>query len=109
APPAPVFGFVLPPAFFRPHPHFPMTLLQELESRLAAAFEATLGERVDAPVAPATDLRFGDYQSNAAMALAKQRRTNPRALAEQVVAVLDLQGLGSADIAGPGFINFRIA
>lgn len=86
-----------------------MTLLQELESRLAAAFEKTLGERIAAPVVPATDLRFGDYQSNAAMGLAKQRRTNPRALAEQVVASLDLSGLGTADIAGPGFINFRIA
>ncbi len=86
-----------------------MTLLQELESRLAAAFEAALGEPVAAPVVPATDLRFGDYQSNAAMGLAKQRRTNPRALAEQVVAKLDLSGLGTADIAGPGFINFRIS
>ncbi len=86
-----------------------MTLLQELESRLAAAFEAVLGEPVAAPVVSATDLRFGDYQSNAAMGLAKQRRTNPRALAEQVVAELDLTGLGTADIAGPGFINFRIS
>jgi arginyl-tRNA synthetase len=86
-----------------------MTLLQELESRLAAAFESVLGERVAATVVPATDLRFGDYQSNAAMALAKQRKSNPRALAEQVVAAVNLEGLGTADIAGPGFINFRIS
>lgn len=85
-----------------------MTLLQELESRLAEAFAKVIGEPISAPVVPATDLRFGDYQSNAAMGLAKQRRTNPRALAEQVVAALDLSGLGTADIAGPGFINFHI-
>ena len=86
-----------------------MTLVQDLESRLAAAFHAVLGESVAAPVVAAADLRFGDYQCNAAMALAKPRKTNPRALAEQVVAALDLAGLGSADIAGPGFINLRIA
>ncbi|TAE76169.1 MAG: arginine--tRNA ligase [Verrucomicrobia bacterium] len=86
-----------------------MTLIQELESRLAAAFHVVLGEPVVAPVVAAADLRFGDYQSNAAMALAKQRKTNPRALAEQVIAALDLGDLGVADIAGPGFINFKIA
>ena len=86
-----------------------MTLIQDLESRLAKAVESVLGESVSAPVVAAADLRFGDYQSNAAMALAKQRKTNPRALAEQVIAALDLGDLGSADIAGPGFINFKIA
>jgi len=85
-----------------------MTLIQDLETRLAAAFRTVLGESVSAPVVAAADLRFGDYQSNAAMALAKQRKTNPRALAEQVIAALDLGTLGSADIAGPGFINFKI-
>lgn len=86
-----------------------MTLIQDLEARLANAFQNVLGESVSAPVVAAADLRFGDYQSNAAMALAKQRKTNPRALAEQVIAALDLGDLGTADIAGPGFINFKIA
>lgn len=86
-----------------------MTLIQDLESRLAAALQSVLGESVSAPVVAAADLRFGDYQSNAAMALAKQRKMNPRALAEQVIAAVDLGGLGTADIAGPGFINFRIS
>jgi arginyl-tRNA synthetase len=86
-----------------------MTLIQELEARLANAFQSVLGESVSAPVVAAADLRFGDYQSNAAMALAKQRKTNPRALAEQVIAALDLADLGTADIAGPGFINFKLA
>ena len=85
-----------------------MTLLQELESRLAAALTLTLGEPATAAVTAAADLRFGDYQSNAAMVLAKQRKANPRALAQEIIDQLDLTGLAAADIAGPGFINFRI-
>ncbi|MCH7225684.1 arginine--tRNA ligase [Haloferula sp. A504] len=85
-----------------------MTLLQEIESALADAFEKVLGERVPTPVVPSADLRFGDYQSNVAMALAKKRKTNPRALAQEVIEVLNLDGLAGTEIAGPGFINFRI-
>jgi arginyl-tRNA synthetase len=85
-----------------------MTILQELESRLAAALTTVLGEPASAAVTPAADLRFGDYQSNAAMVLAKQRKTNPRALAQEIIGHLALDGLATADIAGPGFINFRI-
>jgi len=67
-----------------------------------------IGEPAAAPVTAATDLRFGDYQSNAAMVLAKQRKTNPRALAQEILDKVDLTGLATADIAGPGFLNFRI-
>ncbi|MBN8457054.1 MAG: arginine--tRNA ligase [Verrucomicrobia bacterium] len=85
-----------------------MTLQQKLESRLATAVAAVLGEPAAAPVVPVADLRFGDYQSNAAMVLAKQRKTNPRALAGDIIGRLDLTGLATAEIAGPGFINFRV-
>jgi arginyl-tRNA synthetase len=85
-----------------------MTLLKELESRLTAALTTTLGEPSTAAVTVAADLRFGDYQTNAAMVLAKQRKTNPRALAQEIIDQLELGGLATADIAGPGFINFRI-
>lgn len=85
-----------------------MTLLQELESRLAAALSAALGEPATAAVTAAADLRFGDYQSNAAMVLAKQQKKNPRALAQEIIDKLEISGLATADIAGPGFINFRI-
>lgn len=85
-----------------------MTLIQELESQLGIALTATLGEPTAATITAAADLRFGDYQSNAAMVLAKQQKANPRALAQQIIDVLDLSGLATADIAGPGFINFRI-
>jgi arginyl-tRNA synthetase len=85
-----------------------MTLLQELESRLNAALSAVLAEPASASVTAAADLRFGDYQTNAAMVLAKSRKTNPRALAQEIIDRLDLAGLATADIAGPGFLNFRI-
>ncbi|MCU0778548.1 MAG: arginine--tRNA ligase [Akkermansiaceae bacterium] len=85
-----------------------MTLLQDLESRLRSAVAAVLGETATVAVTPAADLRFGDYQSNAAMVLAKTRKTNPRALAQEIIDRLALDGLATAEIAGPGFINFRI-
>jgi arginyl-tRNA synthetase len=85
-----------------------MTLLQDLEVRLADALTTVLGEPVQAAVTPAADLRFGDYQSNAAMMLAKQRKMNPRSLAQDIIAKLDLTDLATAEIAGPGFLNFRI-
>jgi arginyl-tRNA synthetase len=85
-----------------------MTLLQELECRLAAALTTVLGAPAQAVVTPTADLRFGDYQSNAAMVLAKQRKVNPRTLAQDIIDHLDLTGLALAEIAGPGFLNFRI-
>ncbi len=57
------------------------------------------------------DLSHGDLATNLAMQLARRERTNPRAVAERVVAALDLakSGVATAEIAGPGFINFRLA
>ena len=86
-----------------------MTLQQEIEAALAAAFARVVGSAVPTPVTAAADLRFGDYQCNAAMTLAKSAKANPRELAARVIEALDLAGLGSAEIAGPGFINIRIA
>ena len=85
-----------------------MTLLQNLESRLAHALEAVLGEATPSNMEAAADLRFGDYQSNSAMVLAKKQKTNPRVLAQQLIDAIDLGDIATADIAGPGFINFRI-
>lgn len=85
-----------------------MTLLQNLESRLAEALESVLGEPLAPNIAPAADLRFGDYQSNSAMVLAKRMKTNPRALAQQILDAVEIGGLATAKIDGPGFINFSI-
>jgi len=60
-------------------------------------------------VTQATDARFGDYQSNAALILAKQLSENPRNIAQKILVVLDLSGLCEPPtIAGAGFINFTL-
>jgi arginyl-tRNA synthetase len=57
----------------------------------------------------ASDSRFGDYQTNAALVLGKQRGENPRVLAEKIVAHLDPGDLCEAPVvAGAGFINFTL-
>ncbi|MBI1403430.1 MAG: arginine--tRNA ligase [Porphyrobacter sp.] len=58
---------------------------------------------------PPRDPAHGDLATNAAMVLAKSAGTNPRALAERIVAKLAAQpGIAGAEIAGPGFINLRL-
>jgi arginyl-tRNA synthetase len=60
-------------------------------------------------VQPCPDPRFGDYQSNALMGLAKARRLNPRELATRAVAQLDVSDwCEPPEIAGAGFLNFRL-
>ena len=93
-----------------------MTIASQLQAILRRAL-ATLPEPppsdFDAIVSPAADTRFGDYQANVAMTLAKARRTNPRALATQIVDALKADPALEAisvppEIAGAGFINFRL-
>ncbi|MFN3428390.1 MAG: arginine--tRNA ligase [Candidatus Sericytochromatia bacterium] len=61
-------------------------------------------------VARTQDPQFGDYQSNAAMPLAKALKKNPREVAEALIARLDFKGMAEpATIAGPGFINIRLS
>ncbi|MGP6171418.1 arginine--tRNA ligase [Microbacterium sp. A196] len=51
----------------------------------------------------------GDWASNIAMRLAKKLGTNPRELAQQIAdEVAEADGVASAEVAGPGFINFRL-
>ncbi len=83
---------------------FQSLLSRELERALAAAGLALAGE-----VTPATDARFGDYQTNAALILAKQRGENPRQLAQKIIEHLAPGELAETPtIAGPGFINFTL-
>jgi arginyl-tRNA synthetase len=85
-------------------------VIDMLEERISAGMAAVTG-RADcaAIVRPATDDRFGDYQANGVMALAKQLKTNPRKLAEQVVEKLNLNDICEPpEVAGPGFINLRL-
>jgi len=55
------------------------------------------------------DPKFGDYQANGCMALAKALGKNPRELAAAVREAVDLEPMASKpEIAGPGFLNVRI-
>ena len=78
-----------------------------LEERISTAMKAVaVRDDCAAIVKPATDVRFGDYQANGVMALAKKLKTNPRKLAEEVVRNLDLSDICEPpEVAGPGFIN----
>lgn len=60
-------------------------------------------------VEPPRDVSHGDLATNAAMVLAKHAGTNPRVLAEKIVAGLEkLDEVEGASIAGPGFINLKL-
>ena len=66
--------------------------------------------RANVSVEPPRDPSHGDLATNAAMVLAKPAATNPRALAEKIVEHLQRDpAITSAEIAGPGFINLRLA
>ncbi|WP_061962729.1 arginine--tRNA ligase [Demequina aurantiaca] len=61
--------------------------------------------RVDRP----RQREHGDWATNIAMQLAKQAGTNPREFAETLCERLaDADGIDSAEVAGPGFINIRL-
>src|SRR5690349_22308074 len=86
-----------------------MNLLALLQDRFeaAAAGLAPDTSAVRDTIRPTKDAKFGDYQANCAMALAKQLGKKPRDVAADLVARLDLTGLEPPEIAGPGFINVR--
>src|SRR5216684_2596646 len=82
-----------------------------LEQRLQQAVASILPDASAATllVRPCPDPKFGDYQTNSLMALAKERKLNPRALAADVLARLDVsQWCDQVEIAGAGFLNFRL-
>ena len=83
---------------------FQSFLAKKLSNALAAAGLPDTGD-----LTPATDPRFGDYQTNAALVLGKQRGENPREVAEKIVGNLNVGDVCEPPvIAGPGFINFTL-
>ncbi|NNE92432.1 MAG: arginine--tRNA ligase [Verrucomicrobiales bacterium] len=90
------------------------TFSQLLQGRLFDALAKTsiaddLPDDLDLEVSAATNPQFGDYQANAAMVLAKKVGKNPRELATEIVESFDGSDLcETPEIAGPGFINFRL-
>jgi len=75
---------------------------------LTVAFGADYGS-VDPILVPASNPKFGDYQANVSLSLAKPLGKAPRAIAEQLVQQLDLADLCEPPtVAGPGFINLTL-
>ena len=88
-----------------------MNALAEIRSRFASALNSMVDEPQEllGMIRPANDAKFGDYQANLAMPLAKKLGKPPRDIADEIVESLDLAGLcGKAEVAGPGFINLKL-
>ena len=83
---------------------------KKIESALQSSVRAILPDAdVSAVLVRPCDPKFGDYQSNALMSLAKARKMNPRQLATDVLAKLDVSAVcEKVEIAGAGFLNFRL-
>ncbi len=86
------------------------THLDAVLDRLEAAGDLPAGlARKSVTVEPPRDPSHGDLATNAAMVLAKPAGTNPRALADKIVAgLVALDEVESASVAGPGFINLTL-
>lgn len=88
------------------------TLDTRFRAAIAAAFPDLPAEGIETHIAPNRQPKLGDFQSNAAMPLAKRLGRNPREVAAGIVEHLDLSGLAepvtAGAIAGPGFINIRL-
>ena len=108
-------------------------IIEILEEKISAAMTAATGQaNCPAIIKPSADPKFGDYQANGVMALAKKLKNNPRKLhflkkvllflhlakkikieprklAGDVVAKLDIDDIcEKPEVAGPGFINLRL-
>ena len=87
--------------------NFPVFISAYLEEALTKAGFAS----VDAlsQIKASSDSKFGDYQFNGSMGLAKEAKVSPRKVAEKIVEFFALPDvLEPVEIAGPGFLNLRI-
>jgi arginyl-tRNA synthetase len=94
-----------------------MTLYARFAAHIDAALDTLTAagmlpaglDRKNVTVEPPRDTSHGDLATNAAMVLAKPAKTNPRVLADALVAELSkLEDVASASVAGPGFINLKL-
>jgi arginyl-tRNA synthetase len=91
--------------------HMSFNTAVQLDAALrASAQTAGLDASLFAPEVRTADPARGDYQANGVLGYAKQARTNPRALAEKLVAALppEITEAFEISVAGPGFINFKL-
>ena len=84
------------------------SILDGLSTRMRSALDA-LGIEGDPLLRASQEEKFGDYQSNCAMGLAKKLGRKPRDLASAIIEKLKVEDIcETPEIAGPGFINFRL-
>lgn len=85
-------------------------LLREAYASAAAKGILPEGAELKGNVDIPKDTKNGDYAANHAMVNAKALKSNPRKIAEALVAEVKTEGswFDSVEIAGPGFINFRL-
>jgi len=85
-------------------------VIRELEGALVEALRAAGigGGEGRWDLRPCADPRHGDFQTNAAMVMAKEARRNPRELAKSVADAWHGQALADVGVAGPGFLNFTL-
>ena len=86
------------------------SLTQAAYEKAAAEGLLPAGAQVKATIEIPKDVSHGDYASSFAMAGAKALHMAPRAIAQIILDHLELEGtyFQSAEIAGPGFLNFRL-
>jgi arginyl-tRNA synthetase len=86
--------------------------LEQLKTKFSEALGSAFGAEwtgVGPLLAPASNPKFGDYQSNAPLSLAKRLGQSPRAIAEQLVQHLSVEDICQPpSVAGPGFINLTL-
>ncbi len=84
-----------------------LLFVPSLPSQLSARVRAAAG--VDPELRAATRPEFGHFQSNVALRLAKTEGKPPRQVAAEVLERLEVDDLCEpVEIAGPGFLNFRL-
>ncbi len=87
-----------------------MNVLEQIRARFAAATpEGGDPATFAMAVRPSSDPKFGDYQANGCMAIAKSLKQNPKGVAEGVAMAVDLAPIADEpEVAGPGFLNVRV-
>ncbi|MEO0835508.1 MAG: arginine--tRNA ligase [Cyanobacteria bacterium J06642_3] len=88
------------------------SILEVLQIAVKQSLVASFGEEyadTDPLVNATNNPKFGDYQANVALSLSKKLKQAPRAIAETIIANLDVADIApDPQIAGPGFINFTL-
>lgn len=89
-----------------------ISIIEQLKNRFTQALKTAFDQDIsdsEGLVVSASNTKFGDYQSNVALSLAKPLKQSPRIVAEQLIKALDIRDLCEPpQIAGPGFINLTL-